>query len=308
MIESLKRVVRRAPALEYAAYLVHNTLLPFVNFSGTSLRGRSVADAAGYVQLVADRYRDAARRVSRSFAGATVLEIGPGDNLGVALCLVAWGAERVVCIDRFNCLGKHHFKGDIYRALLSGLAPAERDRARRMCPWVEGAPPGSLEGVIQFLPGTEFESCASALAHYRFDCVVSNAALEHLVDVAGGFAQVLPSVKSDAWMFHEVDLRCHSRFSAVSPLHFLTVPQPLWHLMGSRLGAPNRVRVNAYRQIFKQAGFEVREEVLESASRELAAATFPDVDRRIGAASAADLVPLVVRFTLLRWPRRQHEE
>ena len=300
MIESLKRVVRSAPALEYAAYLVHNTLLPFMNFSGTSLRGRSVADAVDYVRLVAERYRDAAKGISRSFAGATVLEIGPGDNLGVALCLVAWGADRVVCIDRFDCLGRHHYNGELYRALLSGLAPAERDRVRRNCPWVERPAPDALEGLIHYLPGTELESCARALAPYRFDCVVSNAALEHLVDVAGGFAQLLPSLKSDAWMFHEVDLRCHSRFVAVSPLHFLTVPEPVWHLMGSRLGAPNRLRINGYRKIFAEAGFTIREEVLESAPMGIANATFPRIDRRINAQTPADLVPLVVRFTLLR--------
>ena len=300
MIESLKRVVRRAPALEYAAYLVHNTLLPFMNFSGTSLRGRSVADAAGYVRFVAERYRDAAKGISRSFAGATVLEIGPGDNLGVALCLIAWGAEHVVCVDRFECLGRHHHNGEIYRALLNELAPAERERARRNCPWVERAAPDALEGRIHYLPRTELESCARALAPYRFDCVVSNAALEHLADVAGGFAQLLPSLKADAWMFHEVDLRCHSRFAAVSPLHFLTVREPIWNWMGSRLGAPNRIRINVYRKIFAEAGFAVREEVLESAPMGIANATFPRIDRRINAQTPADLVPLVVRFTLQR--------
>jgi hypothetical protein len=300
MIESLKRVVRRAPVLEYAAYLLHNTLLPFVNFSGTSLRGRSVADAVGYVRLVAQRYLDAAQGISRSFAGATVLEIGPGDNLGVALCLVAWGAERVVCLDRFACLGGHHRNGEIYRALLNGLAPAERERARRHCPWVEQHAPDQLEGAIHYLPGTELERCAPALAPYRFDCVVSNAALEHVSDVGGGFAELLPSLKSDAWMFHEVDLRCHSRFAAVSPLHFLTVPEPVWHWMGSRLGAPNRLRINGYRRIFGEGGFTIREEVLESSPMGIANATFPRVDRRINATTPADLVPLVVRFTLLR--------
>jgi len=300
MIEALKRIVRRAPALEYAAYLLHNTLFPFMNFSGTSLRGRSVIDAAAYVRLVAERYRDAARSVRRSFEGATVLEIGPGDNLGVALCLVAWGADRVVCVDRFDCLGRHHQNGEIYRALLSGLAPAERERARKNCPWVDRAVPDALEGLIDYLPGTELESCAGSLAPYRFDCVVSNAALEHLIDVARGFAQLLPSVNADAWMFHEVDLRCHSRFAAVSPLHFLTVSEPVWHWMGSRLGAPNRLRINQYRKIFAEAGFTIREEVLEAASMGIANATFPRIDRRINAQTPADLVPLVVRFTLQR--------
>jgi hypothetical protein len=300
MIESLKRVVRRTPVLEYVAYLVHNTLFPFMNFSGTSLRGRSVAEAVEYVRLVANRYRNAAQNINHSFAGATVLEIGPGDNLGVALCLVAWGAERVVCLDRFDCLGQHHREREIYRALLNGLPPGERARAQRNCPWVEQHAPHDLVGAIHYLPGTELERCAPALAPYRFDCVVSNAALEHMSNVKGGFAELLPSLKSEAWMFHEVDLRCHSRFAAVSPLHFLTVPEPVWHWMGSRLGAPNRLRINGYRKIFAEAGFTIREEVLESVPMGVANATFPRIDRRINAQTPADLVPLVVRLTLLR--------
>src|SRR5207245_11238648 len=99
----------------------------------------------------------------------------------------------------------------------------------------------------------ELETCGGSLAPYRFDCVVSNAALEHVGDVARGVAELLPSLKGDAWMFHEVDLRCHARFAAVSPLHFLTVPAPLWRWMGSRVGAPNRLRINAYREMFARA-------------------------------------------------------
>ena len=39
-LEPLKRWVRRRPAIEAVAYVLHNNLFPFVNFSGTSLRGR----------------------------------------------------------------------------------------------------------------------------------------------------------------------------------------------------------------------------------------------------------------------------
>ena len=124
-----------------------------------------------------------------------------------------------------------------------------------------------------------------------------------LAPVLIGVPLMAALLKSDAWMFHEVDLRCHNRFERVCPLHFLTVPDRLWWLMGSRLGAPNRLRINTYRKAFAAAGFTGREEVLEAADAGLAESVLRSVHPAVGAVAADDLRPLVVRFTLARGQR-----
>jgi len=70
--------------------------------------------------------------------------------------------------------------------------------------------------------------------------------------------------------------------------------------MGSRLGAPNRIRINTYRKAFSATGFAIREDVLEQTDAAIAERVFPSVDPAVRAADVADLQPLVVRFTLAR--------
>ncbi len=298
-LEPFKRWLRAHPALEGVAYVLHNNLFPFVNFSGTSLRGLSLVESVAYIGSVAARYRTAAERMGRTLFDAEVLEIGPGDNLGVALCLIAWGARSVVCLDRFDCLSQAHHDGAIYRALLDAFQPEERRRAESSCPWSRD-PTRPIAGAITYVPGCTLEEAERALGGRLFDCALSNATLEHVRDVAGGVEAMAARLKGDAWMFHEVDFRCHGRFERISPLHFLTVPDRLWWLMGSRLGVPNRLRINTYRDAFAAAGFTIGEEVLEAAGAAVVERAFKSIDPAVRAAGVDDLRPLVVRFLLVR--------
>jgi hypothetical protein len=298
MVETLKAWIRRHPILEAASYVVQNTALPHVvNFSGTSLRGRTLAQGVEYVHTVGLRYRAAAQRLGRSFAGARVLEIGPGDNLGTAVCLVAWGAQQVVSIDRFNCLGRWHREREIYRALVGRFTEEQRQRVLSACPWIE-SPEAPIEGVVAYRTGRPLEEAGRLLEWQGFECVVSNAVLEHLSDVGEAFEALRPHLARDAWMFHEVDLRCHGRFEVWSPLYFLTIPGWLWRLMGSRLGIPNRLRLPAYHGVFERMGFGGQEEILEHAEESDIAAVFPRVVASLGVRHPNDLRPLVVRFYL----------
>ena len=295
----LKRWVRRSWKVEALAYLIHNNLLPWINYSGANLEARSEPEAAEYVKTIAKRYRDAARVAGKTLLGARILEIGPGETLGAAVCLVAWGAAEVVCVDRFDCLGELHERGTFYRTLLNSFTVAEAERVERLCPWVRASPVShQISGTITLLSGYSLENCNSGIGERRFDAIVSNAVLEHLRDVDGGIAAVVPLLTPTGWMFHEIDFRSHGRFDARSPLWFLTVPDLLWRLMTSRVGAPNRVRPTHFRRLFRRHGFVVREDVVEAFPREEIEAVLPRIvhDTR----TADDLRGAVIRFTLTR--------
>ena len=299
-LEAFKKWIRAHPGLESTAYLLHNNLFPFLNFSGTSLRDRSLDESATYVLSVAERYRSAAQFLGRSLEDTTVLEVGPGDNLAVALCLVAGGARGVVCIDRFNCLTELHRNRAIYRAVLGRISEEERRRAVEGCPWCLDPKTSLDKGAITYLPNVTLEQCASVLAAGGFDCALSNAALEHVKDVVAGIVAMGTVLAPDGWMFHEVDFRCHGRFAGISALHFLTIPEVRWQAMGANLGAPNRSRINTYRRVFRNLGFACHEDVREQCDRAVAEAVFPHVDPAVGAECVEDLMPLVVRFAMER--------
>lgn len=296
--DGVKRFVRKLWPLEGAAYLVHNNVLSRFNYSGANLRSQRTPDAVQYLRAVAKRYRDAADGLGRTLVGGRFLEIGPGDSLAVAVCLVAWGAAEVVCIDRFDCLGAVHEQGALYRALLDTFSPEEAALVRRECPWlVERPVRHRVQGRVTFLPGASLESCAAALSGRVFDAVLSNAVLEHVQDPDSGLAAVGPLLAPGGWMFHEVDFRSHGRFENRSPLSFLTVPERWWRLMGDRVGAPNRFRPNYFRRLFHREGFDVHEVVVEAFSLDEARAVFPRLSKAVGAETVEDLLPAVVQFT-----------
>ena len=57
-----------------------------------------------------------------------ILEYGPGDFPGVALLMVANGAEQVICVDRFALVSMSDKNRQVVDCLRSGLSDAERGR------------------------------------------------------------------------------------------------------------------------------------------------------------------------------------
>src|SRR5437867_2359472 len=71
-----------------------------------------VSDSLDYINRTFDDYLKYSGLSTRSFQDKRVLEVGPGDNLGVALKFLAAGAGQVVCIDKFfsKCDPKYEHK------------------------------------------------------------------------------------------------------------------------------------------------------------------------------------------------------
>ena len=60
------------------------------------------ADAAG-VMAETGPFERVLKAVGReSLRGATIVEIGPGDHIPMAMLLLAAGAARYICLDRFD--------------------------------------------------------------------------------------------------------------------------------------------------------------------------------------------------------------
>jgi hypothetical protein len=191
----------------------------------------------------------------------------------------------------------------MYRHLIQGFSPEERRRVESACPWCVNPDISINRGAIRFLPDLPIERARERLKHQKFDCVLSNAALEHVGSVDAAVHATASLLKRSGWMFHEVDLRSHGRYEAVSPLYFLTISHKLWRIMTSRVGAPNRSRIGVYRKAFADAGLALREEVVEATPVDVASSALPHVDPALDAPTVEELRALIVRFLALRTPR-----
>jgi len=172
--------------------------------------------------------------------GKTLLEYGPGDCPGVALLMLAYGAKKVFCVDRFPMLTESQKNRAAIEMVLRELPPEHQLRAR---------------GAYRDATRIEYLVRPSGLSGLReeVDFVYSRSVLEHVDDVPATFADMAVAMKPGALAIHKVDLKSHG-LHRENQLDFLSWPKPLWDLMFSEKGFPNRWRVDHYRRAIRSAG------------------------------------------------------
>jgi SAM-dependent methyltransferase len=178
--------------------------------------------------------------------GKTVVEIGPGDALGLAPLFLSAGAERYVAMDRFlgNVWGERAVK------LYDELA---RIRGCHLGGWTDRV---------------ELLDLSIERAHDRppkADVLVSFDVLEHLSDLPSAVRNMAAILKPNGAMFHRVDYGPHGVWlSANDYLSFLRVPRWVWIAMGSNRGYPNRTRHHELVRLLQDAGLRVCSRITRS--------------------------------------------
>jgi hypothetical protein len=198
------------------------------------------------------RYTGLTRQTLR---GASVLELGPGHNVGVALRFLAEGASRVVCLDKFVPLQDTPFHRMLYRTLRDQLDSDARCRFEQA---IQIEPCVRLrEPWLRYIHGTSLESAADLIPPKTFDLIVSNAVLEEAYDADGAFAAMDRLLAPGGQMMHVIDLRDYGMFTkhGFHPLEFLTVPEWIYRHMAECVGQPNRRLVNYYRSAVSALGY-----------------------------------------------------
>lgn len=165
-----------------------------------------------------------------------------GDLPGVALLMRAHGARRVYCVDRFEMLQLGDFAAGVVRDLLEGLSGAPLERARVLLVDPERPQLGFLAECIDYVVALDGVSGAIE----QCDLVVSRTVLEHVNKLQDAFLDMARALKAGGLAVHKVELCSHGLHES-TVLDFLTLPHWLWNLMCSGKGAPNRLRIDAYR-------------------------------------------------------------
>jgi SAM-dependent methyltransferase len=218
--------------------------------SGSTARGLAIGRAVSYIREVAEDYVQygAMGDVGR-VQGKRILEIGPGDNLGVGLMLLAMGAESVTALDGFTPAADPEKNREIYAALCRLMTEEQRERIRDV---IREDPDGgvTIRGerlIAHYASPLEAEPRALPLANY--DIILSRAVLEHLADVRKGWAAMVRSLRPGGEMWHKVDFRPHHFFERIHPLYFLTFNERLWRMISSPDPTLNRARLPVYREL-----------------------------------------------------------
>jgi SAM-dependent methyltransferase len=176
--------------------------------------------------------------------GRRVLEYGPGDILGTALMFHAYGAAEVECVDRFPLQSVSQKNAAVYRALIASLPEPARTRANNA--FVLPGEPQS--GLRPQAVGYRVTPDGLAARPRAFDLVLSRAVLEHVNSLEATLRDVAVCLKPGGKSVHNVDLRSHN-LDRYRPFDFLTWPEPMYRLMYSHKGFPNRWRPDRYRAI-----------------------------------------------------------
>lgn len=223
---------------------------------GSTQLNQPAGKSLAYIEKQFADYIQYAGLESGSLKGKRILELGPGDNLGVALKFVSAGAASVVCLDRFYSKRDAEHERKIYKALRERLSVAEQGRFDRAVKLTEEVQFNSEK--IRSVYGVSLESFADKLANEKFDLILSCAVLEEIYDPDPVFAAMDRLLDRGGSLVHIIDLGDYGMFrnQGMHPLTFLTISEPIYKRMASDSGLPNRKRFGYYLEKMTELGYQ----------------------------------------------------
>jgi SAM-dependent methyltransferase len=226
--------------------------------SGSTHTSLALQDSLCYIDRAFDDYLVYSRLFHAALRDKRVLEIGPGDNLGVALKFLLAGARQVVCLDKFSSRQDCMQQRSIYRAMREALNDDEKQLFDAIVDPEVGLPEDSAKLVSLF--GRGIEEAEQVLEPESFDLIMSRAVFEHVYDPERAFSVMHRLLKPGGYMLHKIDFRDHGIFSKHQhhPLTFLTIPDSVYRLMVYDSGKPNRKLLPYYRNKAAGSGFTAR--------------------------------------------------
>jgi len=236
------------------AFKAGNTITAY----GSTHEFWSLEKSISYINLVYREYLEFAGLGPEALKGKRILEVGPGDNFGVALKFLAAGAAKVVCLDKFYSERNVEQQMRIYHELRKQLSPDEArvfDEAIKLAGDIE-----LNEQRLQYIYGHGIEEADEILEPGSFDFIVSRAVIHNVYDIDRGFEAMDRLLAPGGYMLHKIDLSDENMFSSrgMHPLTFLTIPERVYYLMASDSGKPNRKLIGDYREQVQKRGYETK--------------------------------------------------
>ena len=255
-MQALKRMFRRSRTarLWYFAYTDWQSgrrlsASEIASDSGNAHAEMTIDESLDYIDRTYKDYLRYAGVSSGDMTGMSVLEIGPGDNLGVALRFLMDGARRVACVDRFYSDRDEDQQRAIYRAMWEHCSEETRRNIADVL-----SPEGVLttaDGRLESIYGRGAEEVDQLFEPATFDLAISRAVLEHVADPRQSLHAMDAVLRPNGIQLHKVDLRDHGMFTEIGlhPLEFLTISPWLYPRISANSGRPNRALAPFYEQV-----------------------------------------------------------
>ena len=191
-----------------------------------------------------------------TFAGKRILEVGTGDNLGLALRFIAAGAASVVSLDKFYSKRDPEQQRNIYLGLRNRVTGEERNRFDEAVDLTHGIE--FNEAKLRYIYGTGVEEADKLLGEASFDFIISKGALQDVYDIDSAFAGMDKLLVPGGLMLHTMDLSDQGMFSknGFHPLTFLTISDSVYRMMSVYSGKANRRLMDYYRQKMEEMGYD----------------------------------------------------
>lgn len=226
------------------------------SFSGSTTRALSVDESVAYINRVFDDFVRYGRLSPADIEGKTVVELGPGDNIGVLLRFLAAGAKRAWAADKFYSKHDLEHERQIYLRLRAGLTPEQQQRLNQA---VQLEPDLKFRAeTVQYFYGKGAQDFDEVVPHAAVDLIVSRGVLQEVFEIDRAFAAMDRVLKPGGRMIHKIDLRDYGMFSSLGfhPREFLTIHPLVYRWMAYDTDKPNRRMLNYYRSKMKEMGYE----------------------------------------------------
>ena len=234
--------------------------------------------AVDYDANVVERWLDHLRRYTgkNDISGKTVLELGPGADLGVGLLLLSRGAARYNSLDVNNLV--ESVPDALYEELFARLEKTghrNTDELRRQLTLTRSRKNDRLNYIVT----RDFD--VTVFGKNTVDFVFSQAAFEHFSDMEQTVAQLSGIVKRGAVLIAEIDLKTHTRWIRdADPLNIYRYGDFFYNLFACP-GSPNRLRPVDYRRMFEKNGWvNVRTSPVIKLEEEYVAKVGPSLSKR----------------------------
>lgn len=183
-------------------------------------------------------------------SGKTVLELGPGADLGVGLILLSKGAAKYNSLDVNNLV--ESVPDALYEELFARLGKSGHkgtDELKKQLVLTRSGKNDRLNYIVT----RDFD--VTVFGKNTVDLVFSQAAFEHFSDMERTVAQLSKVVKTGAVIVAEIDLKTHTRWIRdADPLNIYRYGDFIYNLFACP-GSPNRLRPADYRRMFEKNGW-----------------------------------------------------
>jgi len=261
MIKRIKAKIKKHKTLIIISHIIKNYAagLKYIAGSAVSRCGAThsvmnTEESVDYINTVVSDYMHYGNLCPADIKDKVILEIGPGDNLGVALKLISLGARKVIALDKFYSCRSYESQSKIYNALRNTLNPLEQELfdSALLTNAAHRNTHTFNKDKIDYVYGCGIDNnrCRQYFKKGAFDIILSRASLEHIRDIDNAFENMDYAFRQGGLQIHKIDLRDHNIFTSAGmhPFTFLTVPENIWRRMTCYSAGPNRKLINYYKE------------------------------------------------------------